>query len=356
MNNLPFKTGHLFLGIAVIMGIITMMLFMNSGKHDAKQVAKTEKIKTQMVVVPTMTISRGQAISFDNVKAVSWPSEFLPKGATFNDATLIVGRVPTQDLFPGEPIYSQKLSSPENNGLPAMIPAGKRAVTVAVSEVIGVAGFIKPGDHIDVLGTFSYNLKGDAGENMKHKRTVTVLQNVEVLASAQSMLNEKKDNLETPPGVLNGEVTTDEDEEKDEKSAKKDKQKKKNEKELEKERKEAEKQAEKERAEAETRAKTVSSITLALTPEQSQMITLAEESGELRLVLRPNDDQAVNTIAATLDQEIMFPKGGKSAPLPTSKPTPMLKTPPAPSKFNFSAGFGNSVEMIEGTNKSSISF
>jgi len=355
VNNLPFKTGHLFLGVAVILGIITMMLFMNSGKPAKKEAAAPQKISTQLVVVPTSPIIRGDVLSFDNVKAVSWPSDFLPKGATFNDPSLIVGRVSTQDLFPGEPIFAQKLASAENTGLPAMIPHGKRAVTVAVSEVIGVAGFIKPGDHIDVLGTFSYNVKGSDGDSLKRKRTVTVLQNVEVLASAQTMTEDKNVNMETPPGVVNGEVKQVKEEDKDSKKDKK-KEKEKSEKELEKERKDAEKEAEKDRAEAESRAKTVSSITLALTPEQTQIITLAEESGDLRMVLRPNDDQNINAVAATLDQEIMFPNQKRaSAPLPRSA-TPVLKTPPAPAKFKFSGGFGNSVEMIEGTNKSSISF
>jgi pilus assembly protein CpaB len=132
-----------------------------------------------------------------------------------------VGRLVKENMLAGEQVLGSRLyARDEKPGLTFAIPPGKRAVSVAVNEVIGVAGFIKPGDHVDVLSTFDEEVVGKTV-------TVTVLQDVEVLAISQLM--EDKDP--------NAQVAT--------------------------------------------------TATLSLSLDEAEKITLAEERGKLRLVLRP---------------------------------------------------------------------
>lgn len=365
---MPLKTGHLFIAAAIFMGILTVVLFttMNSGEDKKPTVTKTQ-LETTNVVVPLVPILKGETLSLDQLKVVAWPKDFVPQGATFQSAVPLLGRVPLQDLFPGQPIYAQMLSESATGGLPALIPPGRRAITISVTEVKGVAGFVKPGDHVDVLSTFSLESKNSDGGKSNYHRTVTVLQDVLVLASAQSMVEEdKKYEIETPEGITNGEVTvkkTPEEIAAEEKEAKKDRRKKdkdkkeentkeKSEKDLAKERK----QAQKDKIDAEKRAKLVSSVTLAVTPEQAQTLTLAEEAGQLRLALRSASDtnaiQPAEPVQAVESDDVIFAKGSKkrfSAP-PAMPKAPML--PPPTARF----GGGNNVELIEGTTKSSVQF
>jgi Flp pilus assembly protein CpaB len=337
LRNLPIKTGHLFLGLAVVMFIVTVMIFSGGKKEAPKVVAK---IPTQEVVVPLVPISEGKTLTISDITSVKWPSEFLPKGATFEDTSQVVGRVAKQDLFPGEPIFAEKVSgSDTNGGLPAIIPKGMRAVSVAVTEVKGVAGFVKPGDRVDVLTTFEIEQEGGKSE----RKTRTVLQNVLVLASAQTMVNDNKYAIETPDGVTRGEAEVKAVESKDKDKNKK-AEKPKSEGDLEKERK----QREKEKKDAEKAARLVSSVTMALTPEQSEALALAEETGDIRLALRPETDHAIaevngisfNTLIGQEERKPVMKVSG-SMPRPPKIPTP------APM-------MGRQVEFIQGTEKSTL--
>jgi Flp pilus assembly protein CpaB len=337
LRNLPIKTGHLFLGLAVVMFIVTVMIFSGGKKEAPKVVAK---IPTQEVVVPLVPISEGKTLSISDITSVKWPSEFLPKGATFEDTSQVVGRVAKQDLFPGEPIFAEKVSgSDTNGGLPAIIPKGMRAVSVAVTEVKGVAGFVKPGDRVDVLTTFEIEQEGGKSE----RKTRTVLQNVLVLASAQTMVNDNKYAIETPDGVTRGEAEVKAVESKDKDKNKK-AEKPKSEGDLEKERK----QREKEKKDAEKAARLVSSVTMALTPEQSEALALAEETGDIRLALRPETDHAIaevngisfNTLIGQEERKpVMKVSGSMPRPPKIPSPAPMM---------------GRQVEFIQGTEKSTL--
>ncbi len=353
---LPIKTGQMFIGLAVIMGLLTVGVMSGTGK---KSRPKTENIETQMIVVPKVPISEGKMITLEDVETVAWPKDFLPKDSAFTSAGQVQGRVAKQDLFPGEPIFKQKVSgSDTHGGLPALIPEGYRAVTVAVTEVKGVAGFVKPGDRVDVLTTFE--LEDEDGENVRVTRTV--LQNVLVLASAQTMVNEDRyGNMETPPGVIRGEAGKTEEEPQDKRNKKKkDKEKEKSAKELEKERK----AREKEKLEAEKRARLVSSVTLAVSPEQSQILALAEESGDIRLALRPELDHKLYQVSNYDSKQILglppvsLGVAKKSTRNDGPPPASMASAPPPPPMPGGPAmvRYGTSVELIEGTQKTNLDF
>lgn len=361
MSQLPIKTGHLFIGAAVLLGLITMVLFGTMSKPTHAPAPKAAEVATQPIVVPLIPISKGETLTSDKLKVVKWPKDFLPQGATFQTIPPLLGRVPLQDLLPGEPIFSQKLSSPDTNGLPALIPPGLRALTVGVTEVKGVAGFIKPGDRVDVLCTFTLsNSRGD-GSRSKYYRTVTLTQDVMILASAQTMVEKKNEDVETPEGIKEGEAKTTNDTEatsEKDKQAAKDRRKKEEaapafgapsaSSSLTKQREEAEKQ----RREEEKRAKLVSSVTLAVNPVQAQQITLAEQAGDIRLVLRSASDIDQKGVPATESEDVVYPN---KAARPTPPMSKMPKRPSLPPMLP-PAPVGSQVELIQGTNKTSVQF
>ena len=84
---------------------------------------------------------------------MEWPTSAMPEGA-FEDPAAIVDRGLIVSVVRNELILPAKLASKEaGSGLPPIIPTGKRAVSVRVNEVIGVAGYVLPGTHVDVLAT-----------------------------------------------------------------------------------------------------------------------------------------------------------------------------------------------------------
>lgn len=342
LRNLPIKTGHLFLGLAAIMFIITVSIF--GGKKQEAPAKIQAEVPTIKVVVPLIPISEGKTISMNDVTAVKWPKEFLPKHATFGEVTDVVGRVAKQDLFPGEPIFTEKVSgSDTNGGLPAVIPQGMRAVSVAVTEVKGVAGFVKPGDRVDVLTTFELDQEGTSE---KLRTTRTVLQNVLVLASAQTMVEENKYNIETPEGVTRGEATV--------KSASKSTDPKKAEDDA---KKDAEAR-EKEKKESEKEARLVSTVTLAVSPDQSETLALAEETGEIRLSLRPETDHDTAPVSGISFDQLLGGTGGMpmlrtAVSAPPAPALPDTSTPPARATYRSSS---REVEFIQGTDKTSVQF
>jgi Flp pilus assembly protein CpaB len=347
LPNLPIKTGHVFIGLAVVMGIMTMFLFGGSHKKTPKHTTTVAKISTTNVVVPLAAISEGKTLSLNDVTTVKWPSDFIPKGKLFADPYQVVGRVAKQDLFPGEPIFIEKLSgSNTNGGLPAIIPNGLRAVTVAVTEIKGVAGFVKPGDHVDVLNTFE--VQNSSGEGDKVRAIKTVLQNVMVLATAQTMVEDNKYDIETPEGVTRGEVKPENQPDADAQAS--DKGDKKSKKKADADAKESKKQAD-EKKEAEKSAHLVSSVTIALTPAQAQTIALAEDSGDIRLVLRPETDQSIAKIPGMnfeqLSGQMILPKA------PKLSVSGRMPSPPAIPRASLG---GTQVEFIQGTDKTTYSF
>ena len=90
-------------------------------------------------------------------------------------------RVLLYPLAKGEPIIDRQLAAVgAGAGLTAQIPSGMRAISVRSDEVVGVAGFLLPGTHVDVLMTYHSNASPDP-------QTLTVLQDVVVLAAGQQI-------------------------------------------------------------------------------------------------------------------------------------------------------------------------
>jgi pilus assembly protein CpaB len=229
-----------------------------------------------------------------DVAAVQWPGA-VPQGAAQKAGDLCpwVGRGVTTRIFQNEPIVEARLAPKgAGAGLSAEIPPGSRAVAVRVDEIIGVAGFVVPGQRVDVL--ISGTPPGGAAATGTLEKTL--LQNVEVLSAGQ--------NLEKDP---------------------------------------------------EGKPVSVTVVNLLVSPEDAELLTLATKETRVQLVLRnPTDDKEVKTPGTSMARlflGVKAPGAGddvvKRAPR-VVKPVvvvPIVKEPPP-----------LTVEVIQGPSRSTVTF
>jgi len=240
------------------------------------------------VVVADSNLAAGSRIAPADLRIAEYPVGDLPDG-TFQGMADLVGRGVIVPIHKNELVLASKLASAKGGaGLPSLIPSGKRAVSVQVNEVISVAGFVAPGTHVDVLLTGRPST-GGAQDAM----TTTVLENVEVLAAGQEM-------QQNPDGG---------------------------------------------------KPRTVTAITLLVTPEEAQKLTLASSEGHIQLALRN-----------PLDGDHQDPKTVKSAALYHIEPAPAMATATAsrPRSSTRSTIVQTPavymIEMIKGDKRDSVKF
>lgn len=141
------------------------------------------KRRTGSVVVAAKDLGMAAKIEVGDVRLVEMPTSDLPEG-TFDDLTKVVGRGVITPLGKNEIVLASKLAGPgAGAGLPAIIPENMRAVSVQVNDVISVAGFVTPGTRVDVLLTGTPTNNAGTGDVL----TTTVLENVEVLAAGEKL-------------------------------------------------------------------------------------------------------------------------------------------------------------------------
>jgi len=129
-------------------------------------------------VTAAANLEAGQMLRAENLHLVDWPATMPLQGA-YTSTQALVGRVVLYPLAAGEPILERQLSAPgTSNGITVKIPDGMRAIALRTDEVIGVAGFLLPGTHVDVLVTLHQ-------ANVPDPITTTILQNAQVLAAGQ---------------------------------------------------------------------------------------------------------------------------------------------------------------------------
>ena len=131
-------------------------------------------------VVPVHAFAAGDVLRADGVQLAQWPANRPVLGAFLKTGD-VVGRALLYPVDANQPLTEKLLSAPgAGTGLAARIPEGMRAIALKTDEVMGVAGFLTPGSHIDVLVTYRT-------DKLPDPRTVTVLQNAEVLAAGQQV-------------------------------------------------------------------------------------------------------------------------------------------------------------------------
>lgn len=204
------------------------------GTYDYLQNVPKEVVTmpTRKVVVASTDLSLGRALRREDLAAIDWPTSSVPEGA-FDDPAAIVDRGLIVSVVKNEPLLPAKLASKEaGSGLPPIIPPGKRALSVRVNEVIGVAGYVLPGTRVDVVATANPTSRT---EDITSK---LVLSNVEVLAAGTRL------EQDTPDG----------------------------------------------------KPMQVTVVTLLVTPDQSERLTLASTEGKIQLALRnPLDTESPMT-------------------------------------------------------------
>jgi pilus assembly protein CpaB len=217
--------------------VLALLAGLAAATYAAMWVSRQANIASNKVMVAAVDIELGSKINPQMLTAVEWPSASVPPGA-FKDAKDLQDRVVRVGVLRGEAILDRKLAPVgTQGGLSAVISEGKRAMTVRVNDVVGVAGFALPGNYVDVM----VNAQQDRGKGETPKPiTMTVLEHVLVLAVAQ------------------------------------------------------------EAGRDETKPKVVNAVTLELTPQDAERLDLARSVGALSLVLRNQmDKQNVATTGIT---------------------------------------------------------
>jgi pilus assembly protein CpaB len=137
------------------------------------------EMETVPVVVATRALPLGTRLTTDDVKVVAWPARTQVPGA-FSNVPAVLDRGVIAPIALNEPVTTTRVAGPEAGaGLPPIIPPGMRAISVRVNEVVGVAGFVLPGTHVDVLVAVA----NDGDESRKQPMARTVVNNVQVLTA-----------------------------------------------------------------------------------------------------------------------------------------------------------------------------
>ena len=209
--------------------ILALLTGLAAAVYAGGWVSRQGSIASNKVVVAVVDIELGSRINAQMLSTVDWPSGSVPPGA-FQEIKDVQERVAKVGLLRGEAILEGKLAPVgTQGGLSAVIAPGKRAMTVRVNDVVGVAGFALPGNYVDVV----VNAQQDKAKGEERVQiSKTVLEHVLVLAVAQEASRD------------------------------------------------------------DTKPKVVSAVTLELSLEDSEKLDLARSVGTLSLVLRNQVDKA----------------------------------------------------------------
>ncbi|MFY0991586.1 Flp pilus assembly protein CpaB [Halomonas sp. C05BenzN] len=136
------------------------------------------------VVVAALQVPFGTTVQASDLKVVTMPKDVVPPNS-FNDVENVVGRVSNQVIYPGEVVLEGRVSEHlGGSALAALLDPGKRAMSVRVDDVVGVAGFLLPGNRVDVVSSRRNGSRSDV-------ESKTVLHNLKVLAVDQIASQER---------------------------------------------------------------------------------------------------------------------------------------------------------------------
>ncbi|WP_416877177.1 Flp pilus assembly protein CpaB [Litorimonas sp.] len=192
------------LGASAAFGLLAVFLargWINSavkkelGQTSSETVQQVKTIPTTPILVADIELAFGDVLTPDSVRLVEYPKDSVPDGAFTNLDTLLGEqgeRVVLSTLTLNEPILGHKISGPNGKAsLSARIRPGYRAVAVRVDDVSGVAGFVVPGDIVDVIYTREPESAANKRSNSSASNYVSdiILQNISVLGVDQNQSN-----------------------------------------------------------------------------------------------------------------------------------------------------------------------
>jgi pilus assembly protein CpaB len=245
----------LLIGALIVAGITAFMaktMFTTQPAAPTVQAAKVPDSGPQ-ILVATRTLTVGTIIEPDSFRYQPWPKElvdnaYFEKGES--DPATLAGTVVRFSVTAGQPLTKGALVQPGDRGfLAAALGPGMRAVTVSVSAQQGVAGFIFPGDRVDVVLTQSI----EGGDGPALRAAETIVRNVRVLATDQRVISDDK--------------------------------------------------------EGKREVKTFSTITLEVTPRLAEKVAVAMRVGDLSLSLRSIADNTAELERAIASGEVKVPEG-----------------------------------------------
>jgi len=172
------NTNRLLIGLVIALEVAFLL---SSFVYKQFQKASfTKPTTSQPLVVAAVPLPLGTRLDSSNTRIIQWPADQSVAGM-FTRVEDVANRAIITPLAANEPVLEAKLSPKESGaGMPSTIPEGMRALSVAVNDVIGVAGFVIPGTMVDVLVTGRV-IGTNSGDNV----TRTILENVRVMASGQ---------------------------------------------------------------------------------------------------------------------------------------------------------------------------
>jgi pilus assembly protein CpaB len=259
------KRALIMMAVAVLFGLAAVVL-------ASRWLLRQSAGSVSRIVVATNDVNRGQRLLPDMLKLTDWPVGNVPKDA-FTDPSKLTDRVLKSNVLRGEPLNEAKLAPAGTlGGLSALISEGKRAITVRVNDVIGVAGFALPGNYVDII----VHTQREPEDNEKATRgalhiSKIVLERILVLAVAQEVSRD-----DTKPRVVNA-------------------------------------------------------VTLEVTPDQAENLDLARSVGTLSLVLRNQvDPKSPETAGATKSTLLDLVAAPRVAAPPAPAPAKAAARPPKP--------------------------
>lgn len=173
----------IMLGLSILVAAVTVIF-------ASRWLTEQGSLATAKVVVAKTEIPAGAPITPELVTLADWPRSSKPQGA-FDNPVQIKDRVASSIVAAGEPVLESKLAPiGSKGGLSAVITPGKRALTVKVNEIVGVAGFALPGNFVDVMV--------NTQDNQNNPISKIVLEKILVLAVAQEAERDP-----TKPKVVN---------------------------------------------------------------------------------------------------------------------------------------------------------
>jgi pilus assembly protein CpaB len=258
------------LGVSLVFALVVSAIFYQLTARAGTSPPKSPESKDMKdVVVAARPLGLGGSIKPGDVKVSKIPADQFPKGA-FSKVEEVMDRPVVSNILLEEPIIVGRLGERgSGQGLAPIIPVGMRAVSVRVTEVVGVAGFVLPGMRVDVLVT---GRPPDSNDTI----TTTVLQNIVVLSAGQNY-----------------------------------------------------------QPDAKGQAINASTVTLLVSPEQAELLTLAGNEGKIQLVLRNGSDHGIEKTSGRQLAELFGRSTGKKrrnqsgaegsndeAPAPAPRPRP----------------------------------
>jgi len=294
------------LGVSLVFALVVSAIFYQLTARAGAPVAAVPEAKDMKdVVVAAKPLSLGGSIKPGDVKVSKIPADQFPKGG-FSKVEEVMDRPVVSNILLEEPIIVGRLGERgSGQGIAPIIPVGMRAVTVRVTEVVGVAGFVLPGMRVDVLVT---GRPPDSSDTV----TSTVLQNIVVLSAGQTF-----------------------------------------------------------QPDARGQAINANTVTVLVTPEQAELLTLAGNEGRIQLVLRNGSDHGIEKTSGRQLAELYGRTGsrrrrtdnqdsanveGPPAPRPRPRPVtvaaaavapPVIAAPPPPPPPDEIVTFRGTVRAVE---------